>query len=56
MKTRWNVGDKVMAKWPGSPLYFPAEIKSFDEDANSFEVLFNDGTEMDVLLKHVKVS
>nr|XP_002126360.1 delta(14)-sterol reductase-like [Ciona intestinalis] len=51
---RWSTGDKVMAKWPGSALYFPGIIQDIDEDDDSAEVLFNDGTTMDVPIKHIK--
>lgn len=53
---RWAVGDKVMAKWPGSSLYFHAEIKDLDEVEEIAEVLFEDGTLMDVEFKSLSVS
>jgi len=53
---KWSVGDKIMAKWPGSALYFHAVIKStYDEEDDEVEVLFSDGSQMKVPLKHILV-
>lgn len=50
---KFKAGDKVMAKWPGSALYFHATVKSIDEDEETAEVLYEDGTEMDVPLQYL---
>uniref|UniRef100_H2ZJL1 Lamin-B receptor of TUDOR domain-containing protein n=1 Tax=Ciona savignyi TaxID=51511 RepID=H2ZJL1_CIOSA len=51
---KWSLGDNVMAKWPGSALYFPAVVQKIDEKDGYAEVLFSDGTTMDVDLKFLK--
>ena len=51
---KWSVGDKIMAKWPGSSLYYHAEIQSINNDEAG--VLFHEGTEMSVPVKDIKVS
>ncbi|XP_039260378.2 delta(14)-sterol reductase TM7SF2-like [Styela clava] len=50
---RFKEGDKVMARWPGSSLYFHATIKKINEDDDSAEVLYEDGTEMDIPLNYL---
>ena len=50
---KYSAGDKVMALWPGSGLYYPAEIKEIIEDYA--EVVYSDGTEFEIALKHIKV-
>lgn len=53
MSMKWSKGDKVMAKWPGSGLYYKAEVLSFENDVA--EVLYEDGTQMEIASKFVKV-
>lgn len=48
-----SVGDKVMAKWPGSSLFYHAEVISVQDD--EAEVLFEEGTKMEVFIKDIKV-
>ena len=50
---RWSVGDKVRARWPGSALYFAAQIKSLSE--NEAEVLFDEGSIMQIPIKSIVV-
>ena len=51
-----KVDAKVMAKWPGSALWFPAVITKLGEDEESYEVKFEDGTEEELPENHVSVS
>ena len=51
-----KVGEKCMAKWPGSALWFPAVITALGEDGDSYEVKFEDGTEDELAENHVAVS
>ncbi|XP_072031772.1 delta(14)-sterol reductase TM7SF2-like isoform X2 [Amphiura filiformis] len=46
-----QTGEKVMAKWPGSALWFPALVTAIDED--SYEVKFEDGTKNDLEERNV---
>ena len=50
------VGEKVMAKWPGSALYYPAVVTSLGEGGDSYAIKFEDGTEEELIEKHVTVS
>ena len=50
---KWSVGDNVMAKWPGSGLYYRAKVTSIEND--KAEVLYEDGTTMEIHAKFVKV-
>ncbi|XP_072031774.1 delta(14)-sterol reductase TM7SF2-like isoform X3 [Amphiura filiformis] len=49
-----KAGEKVMAKWPGSALWFPAVVLSIGDDGESYEVRFEDGTEDDLSERHVQ--
>lgn len=50
---RFNKGDLVMAKWPGSTLYFEGAV----EDLNDVEYLvkFNDADESQLAIKYKDV-
>ncbi|XP_056419625.1 delta(14)-sterol reductase LBR [Hyla sarda] len=45
---RFSDGDVAMGKWPGSRLYFEAQIVSFDSNKQLYSVKFRDGTEMEL--------
>lgn len=45
-----------MAKWPGTQLYFKATVKKVLKDENSADLLFEDGTEMDIPFEYISVS
>lgn len=51
-----KVGDNVMAKWPGSMLWYPAVITEVGEDGDSYSVKFEDNFEDEFDEKHVSVS
>ena len=44
-----------MAKWPGSALYFHAQILSVDDDDKEVQVLFSEGSEMKLPFKYIEV-
>ena len=50
-----TVGEKVMAKWPGSYLWFPAVITELGEYGDSYKVKFDDGFEDEFAENHVTV-
>ena len=50
-----QVSEKVMAKWPGSALWFPAVVIGTGTDEDSYKVKFEDGTEVELGEKHVTV-
>lgn len=51
---RFKAGDHAMAKWPGSALYFHAKVIKVDQDEGVAEVLYEDGTEMEVPIQYLK--
>lgn len=51
---RFKVGDSVMAKWPGSSLYYRAKVRETFE--KEYTVLFEEGTEYTINEKFIKVS
>lgn len=56
MKIRFPVGEKVMAKWPGSALYFHAVVTKVTDEEGTVEVRFEDGTDMELPAHYVSVS
>jgi len=52
---KWSEGDKVMAKWPGTGLYFHAVILTIKEHEDSADVKFEDGSEMTLPIKSLLV-
>lgn len=53
---RFKVGENVMARWPGTQLYYKATVKDISEEDKTADVLFEDGTEMDLPFENIKVS
>jgi len=55
MARRFEVGDSVMAKWPGSSLYYEGIVKSYDN--SEYLIRFNDSDESEYSVKysHVRV-
>ena len=51
-----SVGEEVMGKWPGSPLWYEAIVVSIDYDKNTCVLQFNDGQENEIPISHVSVS
>ena len=49
-------GDQVMAKWPGTALYFKSKVTYVREDDNEYDVQFEDGTVYTLKAKDVKKS
>ena len=49
----FKVGDEVMAKWPGSNLWFKSKILAVTED--EYKVRYTDGTEEEIPKKDVMV-
>lgn len=60
-KTSFDIGEKVMAKWPGSSKYYEAIIVSFATDAKSkyfctVKFVDSDGMESEMKQGEVYVS
>jgi hypothetical protein len=53
-KMDFEEGDQIMAKWPGTALFFQAKVNFVREDDNEYDVLFEDGTVYTLKAKDVK--
>ena len=47
---RFSTGDRVMAKWPGSPLYFEGEVEDYNDV--QYLVKFDDPDESKLAIKY----
>ena len=47
-------GDAVMARWPGTALYFKSKVTYVRDDDNEYDVQFEDGTIYTLKAKEVK--
>ncbi|XP_043076474.1 delta(14)-sterol reductase LBR [Puntigrus tetrazona] len=46
--TRFQIGDSVMGRWPGSNLYYEVKVLSYDNKARMYTVIYKDGTELEL--------
>lgn len=49
----FNEGDNVMARWPGTSLYFKAKVTFVRDDDNEYDVQYEDGTVYTIKAKEV---
>lgn len=53
-KMEFEEGDQVMAKWPGTALFFKSKVTYVRDDDNEYDVQFEDGTVYTLKAKEVK--
>ncbi|XP_063078811.1 delta(14)-sterol reductase LBR [Engraulis encrasicolus] len=53
MPSKFQSGDTVMGRWPGSNLYYEVKVLSHDADTQLYTVIYKDGTELE--LKEVDI-
>ncbi|XP_016091175.1 lamin-B receptor-like [Sinocyclocheilus grahami] len=46
--TRFQIGDTVMGRWPGSNLYYEVKVLSYDNKTRLYTVIYKDGTELEL--------
>ncbi|XP_024119778.1 delta(14)-sterol reductase LBR isoform X1 [Oryzias melastigma] len=46
--SRFQRGDSVMGRWPGSSLYYEVKVLSFDGASRQYTVVYKDGTELEL--------
>lgn len=46
--TRFQNGDTVMGRWPGSNLYYEVKVLSYDSKTRLYTVIYKDGTELEL--------
>ena len=54
-RVSYDVGEAIMARWPGSKLWFEAVVLSINYDEDQFLLRFPDGQENEVPYSHLSV-
>lgn len=54
-KLTFSEGEEIMARWPGSQLWFEAVVISTNDKGNVFLLRFADGQENEFPLSHLSV-
>lgn len=45
---KYQRGDTVMGRWPGSSLYYEVKVQHFDSKSQLYTVMYKDGTELEL--------
>lgn len=53
---KYNKGELVMGRWPGSNLYYEVKVLGFDVSTQLYTVIYKDGTELELREQDIKVS
>ncbi|XP_020508088.2 delta(14)-sterol reductase LBR isoform X1 [Labrus bergylta] len=51
---KYQRGDMVMGRWPGSSLYYEVKVLSFDAKSQLYTVIYKDGTELELREQDIK--
>uniref|UniRef100_UPI0037E7DCDF delta(14)-sterol reductase LBR n=1 Tax=Semicossyphus pulcher TaxID=241346 RepID=UPI0037E7DCDF len=51
---KYQRGDMVMGRWPGSSLYYEVKVLSFDAKSQLYTVIYKDGTELELKEQDIK--
>ncbi|XP_074541822.1 delta(14)-sterol reductase LBR isoform X2 [Halichoeres trimaculatus] len=51
---KYQRGDMVMGRWPGSSLYYEVKVLSFDTKSQLYTVIYKDGTELELKEQDMK--
>ncbi|XP_062406907.1 delta(14)-sterol reductase LBR [Sardina pilchardus] len=54
MPSKFQSGDTVMGRWPGSSLYYEVKVLSHDDDGQLYTVIYKDGTELELKESDIK--
>lgn len=52
---RFQSGDMVMGRWPGSSLFYEVKVLSYDAKIQLYTVIYKDGTELELREADMKV-
>ena len=53
--SRYQNGDTVMGRWPGSSLFYEVKVLSYDPRELLYTVIYKDGTELELNEQDIKV-
>lgn len=51
---KYQKGDTVMGRWPGSSLYYEVKVQGFDSKSQLYTVIYKDGTELELKEQDIK--
>ncbi|XP_032398243.1 delta(14)-sterol reductase LBR isoform X2 [Etheostoma spectabile] len=51
---KYQRGDMVMGRWPGSSLYYEVKVLRFDANSQLYTVIYKDGTELELKEQDIK--
>lgn len=51
---KYQRGDTVMGRWPGSSLYYEVKVQHFDSKSQLYTVIYKDGTELELKEQDIK--
>ncbi|XP_070781571.1 delta(14)-sterol reductase LBR [Enoplosus armatus] len=51
---KYQRGDMVMGRWPGSSLYYEVKVLGFDAKSQLYTVIYKDGTELELKEQDIK--
>lgn len=51
---KYQRGDMVMGRWPGSSLYYEVKVQRFDSKSQLYTVIYKDGTELELKEQDIK--
>ncbi|XP_039638812.1 delta(14)-sterol reductase LBR [Perca fluviatilis] len=51
---KYQRGDMVMGRWPGSSLYYEVKVLRFDANSQLYTVIYKDGTELELREQDIK--
>lgn len=52
---KYQQGDMVMGRWPGSSLYYEVKVLGFDGKSQLYTVIYKDGTELELKEQDMRV-
>lgn len=52
---KYQGGDTVMGRWPGSNLYYEVKVLDFDSKSQLYTVIYKDGTELELREQDIRV-
>lgn len=53
---KYQRGDMVMGRWPGSSLYYEVKVLGFNAKSQLYTVIYKDGTELELKEQDIKVA
>uniref|UniRef100_S4R4L3 Delta(14)-sterol reductase TM7SF2 n=1 Tax=Petromyzon marinus TaxID=7757 RepID=S4R4L3_PETMA len=52
--SKFTIGEEVMARWPGSCMWYKVQVLSYSEESSIYNVKYEDGTELELETSSIK--